>query len=148
MKYLRNYIREACPVLQTNGPRWKEHPSFWLFGKHELSAVLPHLNCKAKTGPARKDCNGVRWISADFADGNGAIVNDYLLGGSVARPKRSAHIFQKLKEVPWRGIMIYIKMDAKYVEDMDAELDVVEWPAKPAAAEPIVHVPPEPSVDA
>ena len=39
MKYLRDYIREACPVLQTNGPRWIEHPSFWLFGKNELSAV-------------------------------------------------------------------------------------------------------------
>ena len=44
--------------------------------------------------------------------------------------------------------MIYIKMDAKYVEDLDAELDVVEWPAKPAAVEPIVYVPQEPSVDA
>ena len=66
----------------------------------------------------------------------------------MARPKRSAHIFQTLKEVPWRGIMIYIKMDAKYVGDLDAELDVVGWPAKPAAVEPIAHVPPEPSVDA
>ena len=43
--------------------------------------------------------------------------------------------------------MIHIKMDAKYVEDLDAEVEVVEWPAKPAAVEPIVHVQAEPSVD-
>ena len=102
-------------------------------GKNELSAVLPHLNTKAKTGPARKHCYGVRWISADFADGSGAIINDFFFGGVAPRPTRSAYIFQKLKEVPWRGVMIYIKVDAKYVEDLDAESDVVEWLATPTA---------------
>lgn len=66
--------------------------SFWLFGKNELSAVLPHLNTKAKTGPARRDYYGLRWISADFADGSGAIVNDFFIGGAAARSTRSGHI--------------------------------------------------------
>ena len=75
-------------------------------------------------------------------------MNDFCFDGAAARPTRSAHIFQKFKEVPWRGIMIYIKADAKYVEDLDAESDVVEWPAPSAVAEPPVHVPSEPPVDA
>ena len=29
MKYLRNYTRDASPVLQPNGPRWVDHASFW-----------------------------------------------------------------------------------------------------------------------
>ena len=40
MKYLRDYIREACPVLQTNGPRWVEHASFWLFGQARTECRL------------------------------------------------------------------------------------------------------------
>ena len=116
MKYYRDYIREAGPVLQTNGFRWIEHVSFWLFGKRELSAVLPHLNSIAKTGLARKDGYGVRWISADFADGSGAISNDFFLGGFAARPKRSAHIFQKLKEVPWRALWFISKWTLNMLE--------------------------------
>ena len=75
-------------------------------------------------------------------------MNDVFVGGAAARPTRSAHIFQKLKKAPWRGIMIYIKVDAKYVEDLDAEADSVEWPAPSAVAEPPVHVSSEPPVDA
>ena len=44
--------------------------------------------------------------------------------------------------------MIYIKVDAKYIEGLDAEADVVEWPARAAVAGPPVIVPPEPPVDA
>ena len=92
MKYLNNYIRGECLVLQPKGPRWIDNPSFWLFGKNERSAVLPHLNSKAETGPNRGDCYGVRWISADFANGSGAIVNDSFFGGAASRPSRPAHI--------------------------------------------------------
>lgn len=40
--------------------------------------------------------------------------------------------------------MIYTKVDAMYIEDLDVETDVVEWFAPVVAAEPPVVVPPDP----
>lgn len=51
LQYRKNYIREEC-LPQPNGHRWIDNVSFWLFCKNEFSAVLPHVNSKAKTGAA------------------------------------------------------------------------------------------------
>ena len=92
-----------------------------------LDRKIPSINPNSKSGPKAHDLHGIRWTLAQFEDGTRLIVRDVFVSGKHGREDHVAKAFDKLRTVPWIGLMIFVKNTASYINDIVGEADLIEW---------------------
>ena len=71
--------------------------------------------------------HGMRWTLAQFVGGTRLIVRDMFVSGKGGRQDHVAKAFDKLRTVLWIGLMIFVKRDTDYSDDVVGTADLIEW---------------------
>lgn len=88
--------------------------------------MLPHFKPKSTTGPDSAELSGVRWTRTDFDEGSGVIVTVMFFTGKAGRALRIDGVFETLRTIPWKGVLLYITRDAKYFDAAPDGANLIE----------------------